>query len=84
MKRASIKALAQAIRRWEGEARATFLDAYATAAGSMLFDDWSRMQPLLDLFILEKTLYEVRYELAQRPDWVGIPLRGLHRLFAPG
>ncbi len=76
--------LAQAIRQWESEARATFLDAYATAAGAVLFDDWSRMQPLLDLFILQKTLYEVRYELAQRPDWVGIPLRGLRLMFASG
>ena len=32
---------------------------------------------LLDTFLLEKALYEVRYELNNRPDWVPIPLRGI-------
>jgi maltose alpha-D-glucosyltransferase/alpha-amylase len=34
--------------------------------------------PLLDLFLIEKAAYEVRYELANRPAWLRIPLRGLH------
>lgn len=32
---------------------------------------------LLDLFILEKALYEIRYELANRPSWLRIPLEGI-------
>jgi maltose alpha-D-glucosyltransferase / alpha-amylase len=32
---------------------------------------------LLDVLVLEKTLYEINYELNHRPDWVDIPLRGL-------
>jgi len=32
---------------------------------------------LLDLFLLEKSAYEICYEAANRPAWVGIPLRGL-------
>ena len=32
---------------------------------------------LLELFLLEKALYEVNYELANRPDWIGIPLAGV-------
>ena len=32
---------------------------------------------LLQLFIVEKAAYEVCYELANRPDWVDVPLRGL-------
>jgi maltose alpha-D-glucosyltransferase/alpha-amylase len=32
---------------------------------------------LLDLFLVEKALYELRYELDNRPDWVGATLRGL-------
>jgi trehalose synthase-fused probable maltokinase len=32
---------------------------------------------LLRLFLLEKALYEVNYELANRPDWLGIPLSGV-------
>jgi len=35
---------------------------------------------LLDLFLLEKAAYEVRYEAANRPAWLGIPLGGLVRL----
>ena len=32
---------------------------------------------LLRLFLLEKALYEVLYELNNRPGWLDIPLRGL-------
>ena len=35
---------------------------------------------LLDLFLLEKAAYEVRYEAANRPTWLRIPLRGLHEI----
>ena len=31
---------------------------------------------------MEKLLYEVRYELANRPDWVRIPVRALLRMEA--
>jgi maltose alpha-D-glucosyltransferase/alpha-amylase len=37
---------------------------------------------LLGVFVLEKALYELRYELNNRPDWVGIPLRGVLRALA--
>ena len=37
-------------------------------------------QPLLDLFELEKALYELRYEIDNRPDWVGVPLAGIAAL----
>ena len=40
-------------------------------------DDWSK---LLDAFVLDKALYELRYELNQRPDWVHIPLLGIRKL----
>ncbi len=35
--------------------------------------------PLLCLFVLEKAAYEVSYEGANRPDWIGVPARGLAR-----
>ena len=35
---------------------------------------------LLDLFLIDKALYELNYELNNRPDWVRIPLRGLAEL----
>jgi len=37
------------------------------------------VEPLLDLFILEKAAYEVAYEAANRPDWIGVPVAGLAR-----
>jgi predicted trehalose synthase len=30
--------------------------------------------------VLEKTIYEVRYELANRPDWVSIPIAGIREV----
>ena len=35
---------------------------------------------LLAVFELEKAVYELRYELDNRPDWVGIPVTGIQRL----
>jgi maltose alpha-D-glucosyltransferase/alpha-amylase len=37
---------------------------------------------LVDFFTLEKAVYEVNYELANRPDWVSIPLTGVLRVLA--
>jgi maltose alpha-D-glucosyltransferase/alpha-amylase len=63
---------------WEARARRAFLGAYdeAMRAGGLYasFDD---LRELLDLFELEKALYELRYELNNRPGWVGIPLAGI-------
>ncbi|MCW3008375.1 MAG: hypothetical protein JWP17_3001, partial [Solirubrobacterales bacterium] len=35
---------------------------------------------LLAIFELEKAVYELRYELNNRPDWVRIPVAGILRL----
>jgi predicted trehalose synthase len=35
---------------------------------------------LLRIFELEKAVYELRYELAHRPDWVSVPVSGIVRL----
>jgi maltose alpha-D-glucosyltransferase/alpha-amylase len=37
---------------------------------------------MLDLFLLEKAAYEIRYEAANRPTWIGIPLQGLYVIAA--
>lgn len=37
-------------------------------------------EKLTKLYIADKTLYELEYELAQRPDWIKIPLNGLLEL----
>jgi len=38
--------------------------------------------PLLALFLLEKAAYEVGYEAANRPGWIGVPMTGLLQLMA--
>jgi predicted trehalose synthase len=38
------------------------------------------VERLLAVFELEKAVYELRYELDNRPDWVGIPVTGIERL----
>jgi len=47
------------------------------AADTGLCGAWSDAKRLLDLFVLEKAFYELRYELAHRPDWVPLPLHGI-------
>jgi maltose alpha-D-glucosyltransferase/alpha-amylase len=63
---------------WERETRSTFLGAYdAVARDGGLYESFEQMQPLLLLFETEKALYELRYELRNRPDWAQIPLSSL-------
>jgi len=42
------------------------------------------MRLLLEVYIVTKSLYEVRYELANRPHWVGWPLRAVADLIESG
>jgi maltose alpha-D-glucosyltransferase/alpha-amylase len=48
--------------------------------GSPALPEGHLRDDLIDLCVLEKALYEVRYELDNRPDWVGAPLAALHDL----
>ncbi len=72
------------VRDWEAEVGRVFLTAYDEAVHSCgLFAPDTSLRGLLDLFLLEKVLYEVRYELDNRPDSVVIPLRGILSLLQP-
>jgi trehalose synthase (EC:5.4.99.16) len=67
----------------EGRGRAGFLLAYEEAVRDAgLYVHEESLHHLLDLFVLEKAFYELRYELDHRPDWVEIPLRGILELLA--
>jgi trehalose synthase-fused probable maltokinase len=68
--------------RWYRLARRDFLRAYHDAAQvrSVLPDDPSGREVLLRFCLLEKCVYELHYELNNRPDWVAIPLLGLESL----
>jgi maltokinase len=66
---------------WEERARNEFLDAYlATVDPSLLPPGQGATERLLSVFELEKAVYELRYELNNRPDWVKIPVAGILRL----
>jgi maltose alpha-D-glucosyltransferase/alpha-amylase len=66
------------VKDWEAEVGRVFLAAYdETVHSSGLIAPRSSQGGLLDLFLLEKAFYQVRYELDNRPDWVVIPLRGI-------
>jgi trehalose synthase-fused probable maltokinase len=66
---------------WEDRARAAFLEGYfAQAEPSLLPPGEAPTRQLLAVFELEKAVYELRYELNNRPDWVAIPVAGVLRL----
>jgi trehalose synthase-fused probable maltokinase len=64
---------------WTAWVSASFLAGYRATAreAPMLPADDAGWAALLDAFLLQKALYELDYELNNRPAWVGIPLRGI-------
>ena len=78
---ADLDRLVPVARVWEQQVRKTFVDTYReiALAGGLYADDnsFEAALPLLDLFELEKVLYELRYEMDNRPDWVAVPLGGI-------
>ena len=66
---------------WEDEARSRFLDGYLETVDPVLLPSGQvAIERLLTVYELEKAVYELRYELDNRPDWVGIPVAGIQRL----
>jgi 1,4-alpha-glucan branching enzyme len=72
-------------RSWRTWVSASFLKAYLSTArqASFLPRDRKHIALLLDVLTLDKTLYELLYELNNRPDWVKIPLQGIEALLEP-
>jgi maltokinase len=66
---------------FERRARARFLERYfSEIEPTLLPAGEGPIANLLAIFELEKAIYELRYELDNRPDWVGIPAAGIARL----
>jgi maltose alpha-D-glucosyltransferase/alpha-amylase len=66
------------LHAWEQEVRRAFLTCYDEVASSAgLYESLRDATPLLTLFEIDKALYELRYELGNRPDWARIPLHSL-------
>jgi maltokinase len=65
---------------WESRAREQFLEGYRSTIDMTLVPAGSALDKLLAVFELEKAVYELRYELNNRPDWVKIPVAGIVRM----
>ncbi|HEX2229397.1 MAG TPA: putative maltokinase, partial [Candidatus Binatia bacterium] len=67
---------------WQTWVSVSFLKCYLATAAQAGFLPKTReeMKVLLDLFVLEKAIYELSYELNNRPDWVDVPLQGIREI----
>jgi maltose alpha-D-glucosyltransferase/alpha-amylase len=64
---------------WERCVSSVFLSSYraATKGAQLLPEDSAMLARLLDAYLMDKALYELTYELGNRPTWVRIPLLGI-------
>jgi maltose alpha-D-glucosyltransferase/alpha-amylase len=67
---------------WYREMSSVFLQSYLKTTADAIFvpqnpDD---LQVLLEAYLLDKAVYEIGYELNNRPDWVVIPIRGIKHI----
>ena len=76
---ASVPGAGSSLRAWEAEAGRAYLEGYraATETAPFLPESDEAVRDVVAVFELEKAAYEVVYEANNRPDWIGIPKRGL-------
>jgi maltose alpha-D-glucosyltransferase/alpha-amylase len=79
----TLTALESWAQRWYLWVSTEFLQTYLAYIGpaSLLPSTRDERQVLLDAYLLEKAVYELSYELNNRPDWVRIPLQGIRQLW---
>ena len=72
-------------RLWQLGVSGAYLRAYLETARGAPFLPATRdeLRGLLDLFLTEKAVYELAYELNNRPAWVGLPLQGIADRLGP-
>jgi trehalose synthase-fused probable maltokinase len=80
--RAAVSAVERGLMtEWEGAARASFLDGYRAVAkpghAAYLPATWEEALRVMQVYELDKALYELQYEMRNRPDWLSIPLQGI-------
>jgi maltose alpha-D-glucosyltransferase/alpha-amylase len=70
------------VQHWYRWASASFLRGYLEAAEDAAFlpEAEEELEGLLTVYLLEKAVYELGYELNNRPDWVHLPLAGIRQL----
>lgn len=77
-----VSAIGEMLARWRRAAARRFIEEYRCAAegASFLPERWEDAEELLRLHLLEKAIYELGYELNNRPNWLSIPLSGIEEL----
>jgi maltose alpha-D-glucosyltransferase/alpha-amylase len=67
---------------WYVWVSSSFLMSYLNGVeqAQLLPDDPEQLRILLDAYLLEKAVYEIGYELNNRPDWLNVPLQGILQL----
>ncbi|HLB71730.1 MAG TPA: maltose alpha-D-glucosyltransferase [Candidatus Methanoperedens sp.] len=77
-----IPALDRWADQWYTYVGVIFMKSYLDQSRDAIFipEDRKEIRVLLSVFLLEKAVYELGYELNNRPDWIIIPLKGILRL----
>ena len=72
-------------RFWQQWVSSAFLRAYLqqVADGPLVPRAREELARLLNVLLLEKNVYELGYELNNRPEWVRVPLAGILRALPP-
>jgi maltose alpha-D-glucosyltransferase / alpha-amylase len=83
-----LKANPDLLKKWAAHwftwTSATYLKSYLETAGdsTLVPRDRKQAELLLNIYLIEKAVFELGYELNNRPDWVSIPIQGLLQLLA--
>jgi maltose alpha-D-glucosyltransferase/alpha-amylase len=66
---------------WYRQASSVFLQSYLeTTTGAIFIPKSKDLQIMLEAYLLDKAVYEIGYELNNRPTWVVIPIRGIKHI----
>jgi maltose alpha-D-glucosyltransferase/alpha-amylase len=73
------------LNTWRTESSRAFYAGIREAVGSgrLWPQDEEIARRLLRFFLVEKAFYEISYELANRPDWIAVPVLGACRVLFP-
>jgi maltose alpha-D-glucosyltransferase/alpha-amylase len=80
LKPEDLPALERWAQFWYLWVSSSFLMSYLNSVAQLLPDDPEQRKILLDTYLLEKAVYEIGYELNNRPDWLKVPLEGILQL----
>ncbi len=86
MRAEDVSALEPWARFWHLWVSIAFLKAYLEVASeaALLPKTGEDLALLLDAYLLDKAIYELSYELNNRPDWVRVPIQGILQLLETG